>query len=163
MYRKEECGDLLSLRYDDTPETTGNDKISAPQGAYLPQEADPRHPQGTMQAKHRRIRRWDVLWAVYNCAVKFFEMYRRRVQRMDSYLKVGCGVEGGGASVCARTWVRGSTGMGCFNGKGSWQNRAGLSLDTHYAGQNNLQHSYAHAAQANTLVCGFVLLCAAGV
>jgi transcription elongation factor SPT6 len=88
MYRKEECGDLLSLRYDDTPETTGNDKVAAPQDAYLPQEADKRHPKGSMQAKHRRIRRWDVLWAVHNCAVRFFDMYKRRVQRMDSYLKV---------------------------------------------------------------------------
>jgi hypothetical protein len=42
-----------------------------------------------VQAKHRRIRRWDVLWAVYNSAVRFFDMYRRRQQRMDSYLKVG--------------------------------------------------------------------------
>jgi transcription elongation factor SPT6 len=88
MYRKEECGDLLSLRYDDTPETTGNDKAAAPQDTYLPQEADKRHPKGSMQAKHRRIRRWDVLWAVHNCAVRFFDMHRRRVQRMDSYLKV---------------------------------------------------------------------------
>lgn len=48
------------------------------------------------QAKHRRIRRWDVLWAVFNSAVRFFDMYRRRQQRMDSYLKVcGCVLGGG--------------------------------------------------------------------
>lgn len=52
------------------------------------------------QAKHRRIRRWDVLWAVFNSAVRFFDMYRRRQQRMDSYLKV----RRGGGGVCVRGW-----------------------------------------------------------
>lgn len=87
MFRKEEVGDLLALRYDDTPQTTGNDKTAQAQ------DFDVRHPRGTMQAKHRRIRRWDVLWAVFNFAVRFFDMYKRRQQRMDSYLKVctrGC-------------------------------------------------------------------------
>lgn len=44
--------------------------------------------RGAAQAKHRRIRRWDVLWAVFNCAVRYFDMHKRRQQRMDSYLKV---------------------------------------------------------------------------
>lgn len=53
MFRKEEVGDLLSLRYDDTPETTGNDKTSAPQDTYLNPEVDLRHPKGTMQVRWR--------------------------------------------------------------------------------------------------------------
>lgn len=50
MYRKEDCGDLLALRYDDTPETTGNDKADKAE-SYLPQELDTRFPRGTMQVR----------------------------------------------------------------------------------------------------------------
>jgi hypothetical protein len=52
MFRKEEVGDLLSLRGNDTPETTGNDKAAAPSDAYINPTAgdvDLRHPKGTMQ------------------------------------------------------------------------------------------------------------------
>jgi hypothetical protein len=52
MFRKEEVGDLLSLRLNDTPETTGNDKAAAPSDTYINPTAgdvDPRHPKGTMQ------------------------------------------------------------------------------------------------------------------
>lgn len=51
QFRKEEVGDLLALRYDDIPETTGNDKASrSTDVVYVsaPDE-DPRHPKGTMQ------------------------------------------------------------------------------------------------------------------
>ncbi len=47
MYRKEEVGDLLALRYDDTPQTTGNDKTDTT--ADYMQEVDVRYPRGTMQ------------------------------------------------------------------------------------------------------------------
>jgi hypothetical protein len=49
MFRKEEVGDLLSLRYDDTPETLGNEKTSAPQDTYINADVDMRQPKGTMQ------------------------------------------------------------------------------------------------------------------
>lgn len=47
MFRKEDCGDLLTLRDADTPETTGNErKTTASTSDY---QRDERHPKGTMQ------------------------------------------------------------------------------------------------------------------
>lgn len=48
MFRKEEVGDLLALRLDDTPKTTGNDKTASTEDAYMAQ-VDVRYPRGTMQ------------------------------------------------------------------------------------------------------------------
>jgi hypothetical protein len=38
-----------------------------------------------LQPKHRRIRRWDVLWAVFNMGVRFMELYKRRMKRIEVY------------------------------------------------------------------------------
>jgi hypothetical protein len=38
-----------------------------------------------VQPKHRRIRRWDVLWAVFNMGVRFMELYKRRMKRIEVY------------------------------------------------------------------------------
>ncbi|WIA22113.1 hypothetical protein OEZ85_004454 [Tetradesmus obliquus] len=80
MYRKEQCGELLSLRETDIPETTGNERKAQT-------DPDDRYPKGTIQPKHRRIRRWDVLWAVFNMGVRFMELYKRRIRRIDVYQK----------------------------------------------------------------------------
>jgi hypothetical protein len=40
-----------------------------------------------VQPKHRRIRRWDVLWAVFNMGVRFMELYKRRMKRIEVYQK----------------------------------------------------------------------------
>ena len=50
MYRKEDCGELLSLRYDDTPETTGNEHKAGLSGMESqPVQEMGRFPKGTMQ------------------------------------------------------------------------------------------------------------------
>ncbi len=39
----------------------------------------------TLQAKHRRIRRWDVLWAVYDASLRWRALQRRREAREVRY------------------------------------------------------------------------------
>jgi hypothetical protein len=53
MFRKEEVGDLLALRFDDTPKTTGNDKTASTEDAFMAQ-VDVRYPRGTMQVRDCR-------------------------------------------------------------------------------------------------------------
>jgi hypothetical protein len=38
-----------------------------------------------VQAKHRQLRRWDVLWAVYDLSSKWRAMVRRKEKRMEVY------------------------------------------------------------------------------
>jgi hypothetical protein len=48
------------------------------------------HLLSAVQPKHRRIRRWDVLWAVFNMGVRFMELYKRRMKRIEVYQRCGC-------------------------------------------------------------------------
>jgi len=38
-----------------------------------------------VQAKHRQLRRWDVLWAVYDLSSKWRALVRRKEKRMEVY------------------------------------------------------------------------------
>jgi hypothetical protein len=38
-----------------------------------------------LQARHRRIRRWDVLWAVYDYALKYRQLKQRKALRRRAY------------------------------------------------------------------------------
>jgi len=51
MFRKEDCGDLLTLRDADTPETTGNERKAGITTSGSDYQADERHPKGTMQVR----------------------------------------------------------------------------------------------------------------
>eukprot|EP00887_Chlorella_sp_A99_P000019 scaffold16.g19.t1 len=73
MYRKEACGELLALAIDDEPDFTREERATR---AW---------PEGSMQARHRRIRRWDVLWAVEELAERWRTLQRRREARAAAY------------------------------------------------------------------------------
>ena len=38
-----------------------------------------------MQAKHRRLRRWEVLWAVYDLSSKWRALVKRKEKRLEAY------------------------------------------------------------------------------
>jgi hypothetical protein len=38
-----------------------------------------------LQARHRRIRRWDVLWSVYDYALKYRQLQQRKALRRKAY------------------------------------------------------------------------------
>ena len=38
-----------------------------------------------VQAKHRRLRRWDVLWAVYDLSSKWRALVKRKKKRAEVY------------------------------------------------------------------------------
>ena len=38
-----------------------------------------------VQAKHRRLRRWDALWAVHDLSAKWRAMVKRRERRMEAF------------------------------------------------------------------------------
>ena len=79
MYRKEECGELLCLLGPrDEPE-------------YTKRERENRFwPAGSIQAEHRRIRRWDLLWAV---EVRM-QLGRGAATCEQAVWKEGCGLKG---------------------------------------------------------------------
>ncbi|KAI8473488.1 MAG: hypothetical protein J3K34DRAFT_518962, partial [Monoraphidium minutum] len=76
MYRKELCGELLAMRRKDEPQHTGSSGVGA---------ANPRYDDGTIQPKHRRIRRWDVLWTVAEWGLRYIEMYDLISKRTKAY------------------------------------------------------------------------------
>jgi hypothetical protein len=45
------------------------------------------YPEGSVQAKHRRPRRWEVLWAVWENSKRFAKLIRRRQARTTAYEK----------------------------------------------------------------------------
>ena len=38
-----------------------------------------------MQAKHRKLRRWEVLWAVYDLSSKWRALVKRKEKRLEAY------------------------------------------------------------------------------
>ena len=71
MYRKDELGELLCLRSADEP---GENAAS--------------HPPGAIMAGDRRMRRWDILYAVNRLALKFSSINNRKAKRKQTYEKV---------------------------------------------------------------------------
>lgn len=77
MFRKEVAGSLLALRQQDEP------------AAAQPADINARFRAGTIQPKLRRLRRWDVLWAVQDMALRYFALYQRMMSRFavsDTYV-----------------------------------------------------------------------------
>lgn len=79
MYRKEACGELLAVREEDEPEVTIRD--------------EPNFPRGTIQARHRRSRRWDVLFGVQALAQRWRELQRRKEARQAAYERAAAAAE----------------------------------------------------------------------
>lgn len=76
MYRKEVCGELLALRREDMPMTTTSKEEDDRRRKDLPEFRD-----GTVQAQHRRIRRWDVMWCVRQLSLRWRQLQRQRRQQ----------------------------------------------------------------------------------
>ncbi|GAX85636.1 hypothetical protein CEUSTIGMA_g13051.t1 [Chlamydomonas eustigma] len=76
MYRKELSGELLSMREEDVPGVTTEEELQSRPDAKRQREL---YEPGMVQAKHRRIRRFEVLWAVYEYSLKFRKVARRRL------------------------------------------------------------------------------------
>ncbi|KAG2429563.1 hypothetical protein HXX76_010798 [Chlamydomonas incerta] len=74
MYRKELAGPLLALAPDDAPAVTSRDEYDRQRG----QRHKKHYDQGFVQPHHRRIRRWAVLWAVFDTALRYRAMAQRR-------------------------------------------------------------------------------------
>ncbi|GLI70134.1 hypothetical protein VaNZ11_014942 [Volvox africanus] len=74
MYRKEVAGPLLAMAADDVPLVTTEEEIIRQSGLRSKKHYD----QGFVQPHHRRIRRWAVLWAVFDLALKFRALTQRR-------------------------------------------------------------------------------------
>ncbi|GFR40315.1 hypothetical protein Agub_g851, partial [Astrephomene gubernaculifera] len=74
MYRKELAGPLLAMGGEDVPLVTSQEELE--------RQRDKRHKrhydQGFVQPHHRRIRRWAVLWAVFDSALRFRSLVQRR-------------------------------------------------------------------------------------
>ncbi|KAK9828928.1 hypothetical protein WJX72_002842 [[Myrmecia] bisecta] len=79
-YRKELCGELLCMREDDIPEVT-----SERDSRHRAREHLPGFPEGAMQAHHRRIKRWEVMWSVIAWSHKWRLMQRRKEARQKAY------------------------------------------------------------------------------
>ncbi|EFN54675.1 hypothetical protein CHLNCDRAFT_58171 [Chlorella variabilis] len=75
QYRKEKCGELLVVRSSDEPKTTSE------------QDAGGGYPAGTMKPSHRRIRRYEVMYAVQQLAQRWRAMQVRREARRRAYEK----------------------------------------------------------------------------
>ncbi|PRW45415.1 transcription elongation factor SPT6 isoform A [Chlorella sorokiniana] len=75
QYRKELCGELLAVRYYDEPGTVDEG------------EANKDNPRGIIKPHHRRIRRYDVLYAVQSLAQRWRAMQVRREARQRAYDK----------------------------------------------------------------------------
>ena len=67
MYRKSELGELLCLRSEDEPAESMT---------------------GELGAETRKMRRWDILYAVNRLALKYSSMNKRKSKRKDIYNKV---------------------------------------------------------------------------
>ncbi|GLC44284.1 hypothetical protein PLESTB_000760900 [Pleodorina starrii] len=74
MYRKELAGPLLAMAADDVPVVTTEDELQRQRDMRAKKHYD----QGFVQPHHRRIRRWAVLWAVFDLALKFRSLTQRR-------------------------------------------------------------------------------------
>lgn len=74
QYRKEVCGELLAMRSSDEP-----------QGLDL--DGSGGFPRGTIRASNRRVRRYDVLFAVQQLAQRWKAMQVRREARQRAYEK----------------------------------------------------------------------------
>ena len=81
-YRKEDCGSLLCLSEEDLPDTTPPDEAR-----QRHEEGLPAFPFGSIQAKHRRIRRWDVLWAVKKWSEQWRVLEERIRVRKEAYAR----------------------------------------------------------------------------
>ncbi|BDA45673.1 Transcription elongation factor SPT6 [Coccomyxa sp. Obi] len=80
MYRKQVAGDLLCCRKGDVPDTTTSEE-----SRRRHEKRQPDMPVGVVQARHRRIRRWDVLWYVHSLALKWRALARRKEIREKAY------------------------------------------------------------------------------
>ncbi|CAG9460133.1 unnamed protein product [Pedinophyceae sp. YPF-701] len=80
MYRKELAGELINLREGDEPSWTTfreeNDRRNKGQPEYV---------EGTIQAHHRRLRRWDVLYAVEEAARRWRALEALRARGAEAY------------------------------------------------------------------------------
>jgi len=83
MFRKELCGELLCCRKSDLPFWTTKDEVAEQQANSKTHEAY--YPEGSVQAKHRRPRRWEVLWAVWDSSKTFAKLVKRRQVRTSAY------------------------------------------------------------------------------
>ncbi|KAI3425064.1 hypothetical protein D9Q98_008441 [Chlorella vulgaris] len=73
QYRKELCGELLVVRPSDEPKVVRAG------------EDNGRYPRGTIKPTHRRIRRFEVLYAVQQLAQRWRAMQVRREARRQAY------------------------------------------------------------------------------
>ncbi|KAL4447813.1 hypothetical protein ABPG75_005032 [Micractinium tetrahymenae] len=74
QYRKEMCGELLAVRSSDEPQGMESDTTA-------------NFPAGTIRASNRRIRRYEVLFAVQQLAQRWKAMQVRREARRRAYEK----------------------------------------------------------------------------
>ncbi len=71
MYRKDDLGELLCIRPSDEPvENTSS------------------HPAGSIKGGDRRIKRWDILYAIQRFALKYSSMISRKNKRKEMYNQV---------------------------------------------------------------------------
>eukprot|EP00873_Tetraselmis_striata_P037857 jgi/Tetstr1/458121/TSEL_044613.t1 len=85
MYRKEFCGELLACRESDLPNSTTRQEVEDQERTFRNQVAY--YPEGSVQAKHRRPRRWEVLWNIWESSKRFAKLIRRRQARSSVYEK----------------------------------------------------------------------------
>ncbi|GAB4816099.1 hypothetical protein N2152v2_003145 [Parachlorella kessleri] len=109
MYRKEVCGELLATREEDEPHFTTRD--------------EPNFPRGAVQAKHRRVRRWDLLWAVHALAQRWRELGRRKEARLGAYQRAA---EAAAAAAPGAQAGGGEAGAGAAAGEGEGAAAAAL-------------------------------------
>ena len=79
-YRQEQVGPLLALRQEDCPHITAEDAPGLPKGTVLPQ--------------HRKIRRYDVLWAVKALGARWARLERLKAARREAYERALDAAEG---------------------------------------------------------------------
>jgi len=80
---KEDCGELLNLREADLPDTTQGGEMF---DLYSKKKIF--YPEETVQADHRRVRRWDILWKVQSLTVKWLTNYKRTQKRLAAYTEM---------------------------------------------------------------------------
>uniref|UniRef100_A0A061RB87 Transcription elongation factor SPT6 n=1 Tax=Tetraselmis sp. GSL018 TaxID=582737 RepID=A0A061RB87_9CHLO len=83
MYRKERCGELLASRKSDLPRWTTRRDVEIQRERIGPD--DTWFPEGAVQAKHRRARRWEVLWAIWESSKTYAKLLKRRQARTNTY------------------------------------------------------------------------------
>lgn len=78
MYRKEQAMELLVLREEDIPKVSEESVIRGRNRQLV-------YGPGMVQPRQRHIRRWDVLWCVYEWSLKYRALLRRKEVRKAAY------------------------------------------------------------------------------